>query len=253
MLTDVREHMAALLVIGLLGHVMALFWFVAVRRRWGIASRAIYALEIPRAQIRRELRNSVHAPIHAVLLAAFLAIGAFRATGIVSLAGTLVLTAVCAEVWHYWSHRAFHVKWLHWIHEEHHKSHLNSWLTAVSFPFSEKLIFDIGLIGALALLDRYIALNFYGVATWYVGYLIINSFSHANFELKSADYVQGLGRILTSTTYHSLHHARYTGNYGLGTRLLDRAFGTEWNDYDRLYERVARDRAPLRRLSERVG
>ena len=27
----------------------------------------------------------------------------------------------------------------------------------------------------------------FGIAAWYIGYLIINSFSHANFELKSAD------------------------------------------------------------------
>ena len=44
-----------------------------------------------------------------------------------------------------------------------------------------------------------------------------------------------MGKMLTTTTYHSLHHSRYTGNYGLGTRVLDRIFGTEWEDYERLY------------------
>jgi sterol desaturase/sphingolipid hydroxylase (fatty acid hydroxylase superfamily) len=62
-----------------------------------------------------------------------------------------------------------------------------------------------------------------------------------------------LGKLLTSTTYHALHHSRYTGNYGLGTRVLDRFFGTEWEDYEPLYDRVARDRQPLKKLRERVG
>jgi sterol desaturase/sphingolipid hydroxylase (fatty acid hydroxylase superfamily) len=245
-------RLVTLLVIGLLGHVMALFWFCAVRGRWRLASRVIYAIEIPRAQIRRELRNSLHAPIHAILLACVLVLGSFDAVTARSFVATLLLTTLWAEVWHYASHRAFHLKSLHWIHEEHHKSHLNSWLTAISFSFSEKLIFDVGLIGPLAALDLIVSLNFYGIAGWYVGYLLINSFSHANFELKSGQYVYHAGRVFTSTTYHSLHHARYTGNYGLGTRVLDRIFRTEWPDYDKLYVRIAEDRTPLTRLSERV-
>jgi len=82
---------------------------------------------------------------------------------------------------------------------------------------------------------------------------VINSFSHANFELKSKDYNRWLGKLLTSTTYHSLHHSRYTGNYGLGTRVLDRLFRTEWDDYEQLYERISRERKPLGKLKETVA
>ena len=81
---------------------------------------------------------------------------------------------------------------------------------------------------------------------------MINSFSHANFELKSARYNDLLGKFLTTTTYHSLHHSRYTGNYGLGTRLLDKLFNTEWSDYESLYQRVCSDEEPLTSLRERV-
>lgn len=58
--------------------------------------------------------------------------------------------------------------------------------------------------------------------------------------------------MITSTTYHSLHHSRYTGNYGLGTRVLDKIFKTEWEDYERLYDRVSREKRPLAKLRERV-
>ncbi len=241
-----------LIVIATLGHAMALFWYLAVTRKWKISERAIYDLPIGEDQIRRELRNSVHAPLHAVILAAFLLAGFFQATGIGTFAYTALLTTIWAEIWHYASHRFFHLRRFHWIHVEHHKSHLNSWLTAISFSFTEKLVFDLGLLAVLAGIDRLLPLNFYGVAGWYIGYLIINSFSHANFEFRPVTYNRSLGKVLTTTTYHSLHHSRYTGNYGLGTRLLDRVFGTEWEDYERLYDRVSADRTPLKKLREKV-
>ena len=81
---------------------------------------------------------------------------------------------------------------------------------------------------------------------------MVNSFSHANFELKSEHYNRFLGKILTSTTYHSLHHSRYTGNYGLGTRVLDRIFKTEWPDYESAYDRISGQRSPLKTLREKV-
>ena len=104
----------------------------------------------------------------------------------------------------------------------------------------------------MAALDYFVSLNFFGIAGWYIGYLLINSFSHANFELKSKDYNRWIGQVITTTTYHSLHHSRYTGNYGLGTRILDRIFKTEWDDYERLYDRISRDKRPLGKLRERV-
>jgi Delta7-sterol 5-desaturase len=241
-----------LAVIAALGHVMALFWYVAGRNRWKICEATIYDLPIGDKQIQRELRNSLHAPIHAVLLAAFLHLGFFRNTSAASFVGSSLATAVWAEIWHYVSHRAFHLKALHWIHLEHHRSHLNSAFTAISFSFTEKLVFDLGLLVPLAVADWVLGLNVFGIAAWYVGYLVINSFSHANFELKSKDYNRLLGRVLTSTTYHSLHHSRYVGNFGLGTRILDRIFKTEWDDYEPVYDRVSHERRPLAKLRERA-
>lgn len=239
-------------VIATLGHAMALLWYVADRGRWKICRRMIYDMRIGSDQIRREIRNSIHTPMHAVILAGFIYLGSFENTTTTSFVYSALATLVWAEIWHYASHRAMHLRALHWIHAEHHKSHLNSPFTAISFSFTEKLLFDAGLLGLLALADRWVSLNLYGIAAWFVAYLAINSFSHANFELKSETYNRWMGKVFTSTTYHSLHHSRYVGNYGLGTRLLDRLFGTEWEDYERLYERISVERRPLGRLSEKV-
>jgi lathosterol oxidase len=246
------RQLVLLLVIAVLGHVMAFVWYLAGAYKWSIAARTIYDLPISKEQIRRELRNSLHAPMHAVLLAPLLYFGCFANTTWLSLVLSLLVATVWAEIWHYASHRAFHLEWLHWIHREHHKSHLNSWLTAISFSFFEKLVFDAGFLGLLAALDLWVSLNFAGIAAWYIGYLMINSFSHANFELKSAGYTRLAGKVLSTTTYHALHHSRYTGNYGLGTRFLDRVFKTEWEDYEPLYRQITKDRRPLKKLSERV-
>ncbi len=243
---------ATLLLIAVLGHVMAFIWCLAARHDWKLSRRTIYAVPFKHDQIRRELRNSLHLPMHAAILLGSLSLGFFANRDPLSFVSSLLLTATWAEIWHYASHRAFHLRALHWIHVEHHKSQVNSPFTAVSFSLTEKLVFDLGLLGLLAGIDCLWSLNFFGIAAWYVGYLVINSFAHANFELKSKHYLRFLGRMCTSTTYHSLHHARYTSNYGLGTRVLDRIFGTEWEDYERVYDRLFSEQGPLTRLRQRM-
>jgi lathosterol oxidase len=223
-------EIAVLLVIAVLGHLMAPFWYLAYKNKWGLCERTIYDLQINRKQMVREFINSLHTPMHSVILGCFVFFGFFKNGSWLSFVLSLMGTTLWAEIWHYGSHRAFHLKPLHWIHVEHHK----------------------GLLGALAAVDIFISLNFYGIAAWYVSYLIINSFSHANFEIKPIGYNRMLGKVITSATYHSLHHSRYTGNYGLGTRILDQIFMTEWDDYEPLYDRISQERRPLSKLRERV-
>lgn len=245
-------QIVVLIVIATLGHVMALFGYLAVKYQLKMCRRTIFDMPIGSAQLRREFRNSLHAPMPAVLLAGVLYLGYFQNTTWLSFVLTLVGTTVWIEIWHYFSHRAYHLRALHWIHAEHHKSHLNSWLTALSFSFTEQLIFDVGILAPLMVLDHYVSVNFYGVAAWFISYLVINSLHHANYEAKPASFNRFLGRVLATTTYHSLHHSRYTQNFGLGSRVLDRMFKTEWPDYEPAYERITRDERPLTRLSEKV-
>lgn len=242
-----------LVVVAMLGHVLALSWLLAGKLGLHLCRCTIYQLPVPSRQLKRELRNSFYAPLPAVLLLLCLSMGTFNGTGLVSFMLSLLMTAVCAEIWHYFSHRAMHTRPLLWIHREHHKSALPSPFTAISFSLSEKLVFNLGILGALSAIDSFVSLNFYGIAGWYISYLFINSYGHANFEIKSTRFMEGIGRILTSTTYHSLHHARYTGNYGLGTRILDRIFGTEWEDYENVFEQVTGQKKPMSRLKEYAG
>jgi len=70
--------------------------------------------------------------------------------------------------------------------------------------------------------------------------------------MKSKGYLAFTGKLITSTTYHALHHSRYINNFGLGTRVLDRLFGTEWPDYEPVFERVSNQERPLVKLAERI-
>jgi Delta7-sterol 5-desaturase len=244
---------SVLLLIAILPHALAVFLYLASKHRWKPTQRPIYDLPLKSKQIKRELRNSLYSPMHALILLGFLSVGSFANRAPLSLLYSVILTTVWAEIWHYASHRAFHLRALHWIHVEHHRSQLNSPFTAMSFSFTEKLVFDVGLLGFLAIVDQCLNLNFFGIAAWYAGYLVMTAVGHANFELKPEDYNSILGKVLTSAIYHSLHHSRYTGNYGLGTRLLDRIFRTEWEDYERVYDRIRREQRPLTRLRETVA
>ena len=64
-----------LLLIATLGHLMAVFWYLADKYRWKICERTIYDLPIGAQQIKREVKNSLHTPMHAVILAVFLYLG----------------------------------------------------------------------------------------------------------------------------------------------------------------------------------
>ena len=241
-----------LCLVAVIGHLMALFWLCVEEYEVDLSRDRIYDLPIKDPQVRRELKNSLHTPMHALILMAALLLGLFDARGLWSFVYTLVLTALWAEIWHYASHRAMHLKSLHWIHAEHHRSRLSSPFTALSFSFTEKLIFDLGMIGGMALVGLLLPLNWFGVAMWFVLYLIINSYGHANYEIRGETFMKIKGTVLTSTVYHALHHSRYTGNYGLGTRVLDRLLGTEWPDAEAVFERVVIEKTPLTGLRERV-
>lgn len=243
-------ELVLLLVVATIGHVMALVWLSVEKFEIDMARVKIYDLPTKNPQLRRELKNSIHTPMHAIILACVLWFGLFENRTFGSFLFSLFLTAIIAEIWHYFSHRAFHLKSLHWIHAEHHKSRLSTPFTALSFSFMEKLIFDAGIIGLLMLADLMVRLNFYGVGAWFISYLVVNSFGHANYEFSSKRFENIIGRYLTSAIYHSLHHSRYTGNYGLATRFLDKWFGTEWPDSEAVIERVVKEKRPMKSLGE---
>ena len=231
--------------------VLGLDWFARNR-----SVKQVIGVKEPPGQRAREIRNSwLTAPIHAVLFFAFATGSALRtAPESAGLAvATFLLTFVWTEVWHYASHVAMHTKALHFIHKEHHRSRVTEPWTSVSFSVLEKLIFSLGILGFLALVSRWVGLSLFGIFAYYLLYFFTNTLGHANFEIRRPGYyTRVMGSLFNSPTYHALHHARYTRNYGLITPWLDRLFATEWSDVPAVQTRVALGE-PLTHLSERVA
>src|SRR5262249_58461411 len=107
-------EIAVLLVIATLGHVMAFTWYLAARQKWKICERTIYDLPINEKQMAREFRNSLHTPLHAVILAAFLWLGVFQKGSWTAFLLSFFCTTKWAEIWHYASPPPFHSSPLSW-------------------------------------------------------------------------------------------------------------------------------------------
>jgi len=218
--------------------------------------KKVFAVDVAPGQRSREIRNSLlTTPVHATLFLAALQSGFLRIASDTPplVFASFLFALLWTEIWHYASHVAFHLRLLHFIHREHHESHLTGPWTSVSFSVVEKLIFSAGILAGLALLSRLQPLSALGIFLYYTAYFFANVLGHSNIEFRRPGYYGTfLGRIFSSPTYHSLHHARYFKNYGLLTPWLDNLFGTGWPDTAEIQSRVAGGK-PLTRLGERLN
>ncbi len=230
--------------------VIAVDWYV---RRPN--TKFVYKVEPEPGQVSREKRSAViTTPVHALLLGGFFLSGWLvpAPETLPTIASTFLIVFFWTEIWHYVSHIAMHTKPLHFIHREHHKSMLTNPWTSVSFSFLEKFIFSAGIIGFVAILSHWMPISFYGIAAYYVLYFYTNTLGHANFEFRKPHYYESwLGKLFNSPSFHAMHHARYTKNYGLLTPWLDILFGTAWEDFSQVQTRAAESK-PLTRLREKA-
>lgn len=228
------------------GHLFVLGWEAVASRQSKTALKVIYDVPVPQAQRNEEVRSSIVSGIHALILFAFISLNiiALARPTFANFVTTFAVVFVIAEVWHYASHRAMHTKHLLFIHKHHHESRVCSPMTSLSFSFLEKFIFSAGIFALTGIASRFVDINFYGIAAYYFVYLFSNVIGHSNVELRKHDFTKKwMGRVINTSTYHALHHARYIKHYGNMTQILDRVFSTCWDDYSQFHEQVARGEA----------
>ena len=215
--------------------------FVA-RSRFAQARR-VYRRTFADGQMRSELRAGlitiVFDGIHVGLLRATGSVP-IGEPGVVETLLQFALLFVWFEIWFYVTHRALHLKPLYFLHAQHHVAKVTHPLTSLSFGIAERailqsgallLVFGVGTVWPLSLkvIVGYFLLNY-----------VLNVVGHLNVELFPASFGRSaLGRVFYSVSFHAMHHARYTGHYGLFTVVLDRAFGTAWEDYPEVQRRAA--------------
>jgi sterol desaturase/sphingolipid hydroxylase (fatty acid hydroxylase superfamily) len=143
------------------------------------------------------------------------------------------------DAWFYGWHRLLHhPRLFRYVHVVHHKSVDVNPFTSYSFHAVEAVLLGAWIVPAAVLLPIPIA----SLGVLQVIGLANNVMAHLGYEFLPPWLVKvPLLRWTNTATFHSLHHTRSRGNFGLHTRLWDRLFGTEIADYEQVF--VARSRS----------
>jgi Delta7-sterol 5-desaturase len=215
----------------------------------------VYRRQFDKGQLRSEVKAAVIVVlVDAVTLVCVFQSGLaeFSAPTFLNTAVPFVLTFIWLELWFYATHRLLHTKALYFLHAQHHVAKVTHPITSLSFDVIERLILLTGAIGFGLLLSRVMPISLVGFGGYFLVNYALNVIGHMNVEIFPEGFGGSrLGKVLYSVTFHAMHHARYTGHYGLFTTVLDRAFRTTWDDYPQIQVRAARGEG-LSTLGERV-
>jgi ring-1,2-phenylacetyl-CoA epoxidase subunit PaaE len=146
-----------------------------------------------------------------------------------------------ADAWFYFMHRALHhPKLYRYIHAVHHQSLDTTPYTALSFHWLEPILLSLWI---------YIVIFIFPISLVALGInqvfgLLNNIKSHLGYELYPKWFNKTPLRYLVNSTHHNQHHTRYNGNYGLSLRFWDLLFKTEFDDFEKLVNRV-QGRGPI--------
>jgi Delta7-sterol 5-desaturase len=139
------------------------------------------------------------------------------------------------DTWFYWTHRLLHhPRIFKYIHKVHHKSIDVNPFTSLSFHWVEALLLTSWLIPVSMFVPMYMpALGLLQI--W--GFLD-NIKSHLGYEFFPSWWNKSLGKLLTSSTHHNMHHSKFNGNYGVHFRIWDKLLGTEFKDYEQVFDEI---------------
>jgi sterol desaturase/sphingolipid hydroxylase (fatty acid hydroxylase superfamily) len=141
------------------------------------------------------------------------------------------------DTYFYWTHRLLHHPSLYRFHAVHHRSRNPSPWASYSFHPMEALIHEAFLPLALVFIPAHVTVVFIVM----VHMMLRNALGHSGFEIYPRDAVRRWPwRWLTSNTHHQLHHERMEANFGLYFSWWDRWCGTQYMDYEYVFDSVTR-------------
>lgn len=224
-------------------------WFFVVRRMGErFAHRKIQPRDPKRKDVRREIAYSVASL--AIFAASVLVIHLGREAGFIHLytdvrehgwAWTLLslpLLLVLHDAYFWLTHRLLHTRFLfRHVHVVHHRSHNPTPFAAFAFHPVEAMIQAGFVLFAASALPLHAGVLFAFVNLS----LAINVVGHLGFEFYPAAFIRHpLGRWLTTSTHHNLHHQKTHGNYGLYFTWWDVAAKSLRADYEGSFDAVAK-------------
>jgi sterol desaturase/sphingolipid hydroxylase (fatty acid hydroxylase superfamily) len=222
--------------------VGALFYVVWHRGRERFRSARIPTpVRLDRPQLRREIGNTfvtlVAGTTSAGTVVALHSAGLARISAAPAspwaVAGWVAAGLVINDAWFYAWHRLLHHPALFRnVHAVHHKSVDVNPFTSYSFHAFEAFILGLWIVPAAVFLPVPMS----ALSLLQVIGLGNNVMSHLGYEFLPRWILRvPVLRWTNTATFHSLHHTRLRGNFGLHTRLWDRLFGTEVPDYEQAF------------------
>lgn len=139
------------------------------------------------------------------------------------------------DTWFYWTHRLLHHPRIYrYVHRVHHKSIDVNPFTSLSFHWAEAFLLTFWILPVSLFCPMYlpalVALQLWG--------FLDNIKSHLGYEFFPSWWNRSIGKIMTSSTHHNMHHSKFNGNYGVHFRIWDRLLGTEFKDYEQEFDKV---------------
>jgi sterol desaturase/sphingolipid hydroxylase (fatty acid hydroxylase superfamily) len=208
-------------------------------------ARKIQARREPRAQIQRDLRQSLKS---LALIAAMFGTGywAYDRMGwgiraappsVVSVVVSFVVSMVLFDTWFYWLHRLIHSRWLfRVVHMWHHKTTAPEvWSNNSDLLIDTLFLQSYWLIAHFLIPIAPVVLALHKLYDQFTGVMGHSGYEHA-------------GRIawppspILSVTHHDQHHRYSSCNYATHFSLWDRLLGTLHPTHD---EEVKRNLTPL--------
>lgn len=233
--------------------VMIGFWFVT-KTSFG-KDRRIYKMGYAPNQLKSEFMTLIKVvPYYSVLVgfAYYFKLIQFAEASVIGAVLTFLSMFVWNEIWFYGLHRILHHKDWMFIHVDHHKARVASPFSIACFSLTEQTIHVAFALFFPIVASHYMDITLEGIVLYSVFQISVNILGHMNVEIYPPTFARSkIGKWFTTPTFHSLHHGRIHGHFGLLTTIPDRLFGTYYEDYPIVQARAALGNG-LSRANERA-
>jgi sterol desaturase/sphingolipid hydroxylase (fatty acid hydroxylase superfamily) len=138
------------------------------------------------------------------------------------------------DTYFYWTHRLMHHRRLfRLVHRTHHLSTSPTPWAAYAFgPVEAFVQAGIGPLVVFTLPTHPAA--FAAFMAWQIAF---NVLGHCGHEIFPRWFLRSkAGVVLNTVTHHTLHHEKFTANFGLYFNVWDRLMGTNHREYERRFE-----------------
>ncbi len=141
---------------------------------------------------------------------------------------SLIMMIAIHDMYFYFTHRLLHTPWLFKnVHVVHHRSVNPTPLAAYSFHPAEAILETFIIFPIVTLLP----VNLYAFLFFTFFVLLMNVIGHLGFEFISQRFRSSkIGKLLTSSTHHNLHHQKTNKNYAYYFTWWDLLFKTIHKD-----------------------